>query len=125
MNKAYVDKAKSVVESLKVHGRIQLTTSQIRKFLAGVNALKNKLQICEDKGQVLDDRLPEDIQGDIQALKVKLIYQCGRESKVKLFNEKAGLINEIDAIKDSAEKFHNFAGYVEAIVAYHKYEGGE
>ncbi|WP_027366210.1 type III-A CRISPR-associated protein Csm2 [Desulfotruncus alcoholivorax] len=126
MNKEYVDKAKKVVESLKNdQGKISLTTSQIRKFLAGVNAVKNKLQIYESQGLIREDRLHEDILRDIQALKVKLIYQCGREPKiVKPFAEKAELIKEIDAIKTSVSKFRNFAAYIEAIVAYHKFEGG-
>ncbi|MCR4440867.1 MAG: type III-A CRISPR-associated protein Csm2 [Peptococcaceae bacterium] len=128
MNKEYVDKAKAVVESLKnERGQISLTISQIRKFLAGVNAIKNKLQIYESAGLIQDDRLHEDILGDIQALKVKLIYQCGKKDmkEVKDFEKKAELIKEINAIKTSASRFNNFADYIEAIVAYHKFEGGK
>jgi CRISPR-associated protein Csm2 len=125
MNKEYVDQAQKVVESLKnERGKISLTTSQIRKFLAGVNAIKNKLQIYEADGLIQGDSLHEDILGDIQALKVKLIYQCGREPVVKSFVDKAGLLREIDAIKTSVCKFRDFACYIEAIVAYHKFEGG-
>jgi len=126
MNKEYVDKARDVVESLKNdRGRIGLTTSQIRKFLAGVNAINNKLQVSEAAGKVKDDKMPEDILSDIQALKVKLIYQCGRVPQVKNFEENAGLIKEIDGIGTSVSRFKNFADYIEAIVAYHKFEGGE
>ena len=124
MNKEYVDRAKEVIEYLK-QNHISLTTSQIRKFLAGVNAIKNKLQIYEDSGKIQGDTMHPDLLGDIQALKVRLIYQCGKDQKVvKSFVIKAKLIEEIDAIKTSVSKFRNFADYVEAIVAYHKFEGG-
>lgn len=126
MNKEYVDKAKEVVESLKNdRGRISLTTSQIRKFLAGVNAIENKLQIYEAEGRIGEEGLHEDIMGDIQSLKVKLIYQCGREPRVvKPFVKNARLIEEIDSIGKSVVKFRSFAAYIEAIVAYHRFEGG-
>ncbi|ADG82866.1 type III-A CRISPR-associated protein Csm2 [Thermincola potens] len=125
MSKDYVKRAAEVIKDLKKENGKMVTTSQIRKFLAGVNAIKNKVQIRTFQGEITEGRLPEDIQREIQALKVKLVYQCGREPKVKTFVEKAKLLDGIDAIEGSTKKFLDFAGYVEALVAYHKYEGGE
>ena len=51
-----------------------------------------------------------------------LAYQAGRERAVKPLYEE--LVIEIDKIGESKKKFVEFARYVEAIVAYHKYYGG-
>lgn len=69
---------------------------------------------------------------EIKFLKVKLAYQIGRADSgryranpVKEFADKSGLIGEIDKIGDSLERYENFARYVEALVAFHKFYGGK
>ena len=57
-------------------------------------------------------------------LKVRLIYECGRERMVKKFYEKAGLDEIISGIGSSKKKFISFVRYMEALVAYHLYYGG-
>ena len=96
-----------------------ITTSQIRKFLSAVNYLENKISACEKE-------LPQDIANEIKYLKVKLAYQVGRDSKNaglrNLYNEIEPLISQIGTSK---ENFTKVARYIEAIVAYHKFNGGE
>lgn len=96
-----------------------ITTSQIRKFLSAVNCLENKISSC---GQNLE---PE-IANEIKYLKVKLAYQVGRDNKNKglknLYNEIEPLISQIGTNKYNYTKV---ARYIEAIVAYHKFNGGE
>lgn len=96
-----------------------ITTSQIRKFLSAINCLENKISGCEKE-------LPQDIANEIKYLKVKLAYQVGRNNGnkglKKLYNELEPLISEIDTSKSN---YRNVAKYVEAIVAYHKFYGGE
>ena len=55
---------------------------------------------------------------------MKLIYQSGREPKVKYFIEKAEIMKEIEAIQGSKKRFLEFSNYMEALVAYHKFYGG-
>ena len=100
-----------------------ITTSQIRKFLSAVNCLENKISAC-------DKELPQDVANEIKYLKVKLAYQVGREVKNRdsnqglrnLYNEIEPLISQIGTSK---ENFTKVARYIEAIVAYHKFNGGE
>ena len=69
---------------------------------------------------------------EIKFLKVKLAYQIGRAdagrnkpNPVRDFADKSGLITEIDKIGNSLGKYENFARYVEALVAFHKFYGGK
>ena len=106
--------------------RIDLTTSQIRKFLTAVNRTANKVEIYRSQNPQAKS-LPEDMVGEIQYLQVQLVYQAGRERSVKEFIDKdhANLIARIKAIGNSFEKFEEFCRYVEALVAYHKFYGGK
>lgn len=96
-----------------------ITTSQIRKFLSAVNCLENKISSCEKE-------LSPEIANEIKYLKVKLAYQVGRDNKNaalrNLYNEIEPLISQIGTNKDNYTKV---ARYIEAIVAYHKFNGGE
>lgn len=120
MNKDIVDEAQEIVTKVKR----KITTSQIRRLLSDTNSIKNKLQTMKVKGEIKDDKLSEELKSDIQYLKVRLIYQCGRESQVKMFADTGKLLAKIDAIGDDSRKFMDFADLIEAIVAYHKFEGG-
>ena len=121
----YVDQAQKVMEKLS-HGNM-VTTSQIRKFLTAVNTVSGKVD--QYKNTENGQSLPEELQMQVKFLKVKLAYQIGRaESKrgnpVKDFSDEANLMTRIDGIGNSMEKYENFARYVEALVAFHKYYGG-
>ena len=125
-------KAEAVIKSLiykdnRNHDKIDLTTGQIRKFLTAVNALTSKITIYESQnGQVT--KLPSNLTAEIKYLKVKIAYQAGRDKSrnntVKSFVEKAKLFDEIDKIGDNIQAYENFAHYIEALVAYHKFYGG-
>ena len=123
----YVDEAQRVMEYLSQDSRNMVTTSQIRKFLTAVNTVSEKVDQYRNNGNVV--KLNEDLQMQVKFLKVKLAYQIGRaETKrgnpVKNFAQQAHLMQKIDSIGDSVEKYEQFARYVEALVAFHKFYGG-
>lgn len=98
--------------------KAMITTSQIRKFLTAVNCLENKISSCGQK-------LEPEIANEIKYLKVKLAYQVGRDNSKglrNLYDEIEPLISQIGTSKDNYTKV---ARYIEAIVAYHKFNGGE
>lgn len=95
---------------------IKITTSQIRKFLSGVNLIQNKMN---DEEETLSD----ETVNEIKYLKIKLAYQAGRENKIKVLYD--NLVPEIDNIGNSKKRFLEFSKYIEAIVAYHKFYGGK
>lgn len=91
----------------------KVSKSQLRKFLSAVNSISNKLEV--------QNEYTEDIASETQYLRVKLAYQAGRYDKLKHFA--ANLNNKIKVIS-SKKDYENFAKYVEAIIAYHKFNGG-
>ena len=131
----YVDRADRVIRELSEEASRNrykmVTTSQIRKFLTAVNQINGKIdQFKNGIKTSASDTIPEDLQMEIKFLKVKLAYQIGRagdkrNNPVKDFEDKAELFKEIDGIGDSLERYENFARYVEALVAFHKFYGGE
>lgn len=136
--KDIVKKAEMVIVSLKKN-KMMITTSQIRKFLTAVNILNNKVQTYELKERNKDTSktdifLPDELAFRVKYLKVILAYQTGRIKDKKVGNRytnemrefvKEAELNEfIDAIGNDMKKYKEFAKYIEALVAYHKFYGG-
>lgn len=127
-----MSEAKQIVSKLDKDrgGNILLSTNQIRKFLAGLNGIHNRILAYQGSGKLEGDKLPEEIVDEIQYVKIKLIYQSGRSERgrgvnpIKDFMEKADIEKKMDDIGISKKKFEDFNRFIEAIVAYHKYEGG-
>ena len=92
--------------------KVRLKTSQIRKFLDAVNAIKSK---GKDKDSSFFER-------KTILLKPKLAYEAGRQDAVKPLM--AVLDPCMSKVKDEKD-FFNFHRFVEAIVAYHRYHGGQ
>jgi CRISPR-associated protein Csm2 len=125
-----IGEAERVVEKLERNNRgaIALTTSQLRKFLAAVNSLTNKIKVYKiqsENPEVLSDELA----AEVRYLQVKLVYQIGRETgrelPIKDFENKAQLLDKIKRIGKNTKKYEQFAIYIEALVAYRKFKGGD
>ena len=128
-----VDDAEKAIRALQYKDKfgkpkIDLTTSQIRKFLTAVNVVRNKVDLYKAKNKNTAVLSPELVM-EIKFLKVNLLYQAGRDNSrnkiVKKFIDEARLDKIIDDIGDEPKKFAKFCKYVEALVAYHKYLGGK
>lgn len=102
---------------------IELTTSQIRKFLTAVNSLKNKIDVYKIN-HLNEDVLSDDLVMEVKFLRVNILYQAKREKAVEDFIKKANIEERINEIDNSIAKFNEFYKYVEALVAFHKYYGG-
>ncbi|NLJ57402.1 MAG: type III-A CRISPR-associated protein Csm2 [Tissierellia bacterium] len=119
----YVEQAENVIKSLQVRNKrgqlqIPLTTSKIRNLLSMISEIYNLAAHEPNK------ELSIELQGRIQYLKMRFVYEAGRERTVKDFVEKANILQYIDEIGNSREKFLLFCRYMEALVAYHKFYGG-
>ena len=126
----YVEEAEKVVKKLNrdKRGNIQLTTSKIRNLLTMISSIYNDV-IHTGKEQLDDDFVER-----IQYLKMRFAYEAGRDggnkrqkeiSPVKDLIQKAEIWDVIDQIGRDKEKCIIFCRYMEAIVAYHKYAGGQ
>ncbi len=122
---AEAEKAMRSLQYLDKKGnpKIDVTTSQIRKFLTAVNVVRNRVDLFKAKN-IGVSKLSDELVAEVKFLKVNLLYQAGRERTVKTFMEKTRLDSIIDSIGAESENFVKFTKYVEALVAYHKFLGG-
>ncbi len=118
---AEAEKAMRSLQDMK--GNINVTTSQIRKFLTAVNVVRNKVDVFKAKN-IDASQLSDELVAEVKFLKINLLYQAGRANTVKRFMEAAKLDSFIDSIGAETESFIKFTKYVEALVAYHKFLGG-
>lgn len=122
-----VTEAEKAIKELQYkdrYNKIDVTTSQIRKFLTAVNVVRNKVDLYKAKNKGAE-ALSEELTAEIKFLKVNLLYQAGRTDAVKQFMTVSKLDIIIDGIGDSLARFVKFTKYVEALVAYHKFLGGK
>lgn len=124
-----VEDAEKAIRALQ-YGKsaMDLTTSQIRKFLTAVNVVRNKVDLYKAQNKNVGI-LSAELVMEIKFLKVNLLYQAGRDNSrttiVKKFIDEARLDIIIDDIGNDIKKFAKFCKYVEALVAYHKFLGGK
>ena len=127
----YVKKAEQVIKTLSEktenrRGRViqksMLTTSQIRNLLAVSSDIYN--EIMNDSAEK-GDKLSTELCGRINYLKVRLIYEAGRDTKVRDFVETTEVLRILDSIQGSKKNYLLFSRYMEALVAFHRYYGGK
>lgn len=117
----YVDEAEHVINVLKSgdrNGRLSLTTSKIRNLLSMTAELYTAAQ--QQRGETLS----AEIQGRVQYLRMRVAYEAGRDMTVKIFVEKAELLELLKDIQSDRKKLLLFCRYMEALIAYHRYCGG-
>ena len=85
-----------------------------------------RLEIFWQWFQVLnlsEDKLPQNIVGKINYMRIRFYYEAGREPKVKSLLEKADVFNIIKEIENSKKNYILFSRYMEALVAFRKFYG--
>ena len=85
-----------------------VTTSKIRNLLAMTAAIYNDVIVCTSE----------------KYMKIRFVYEAGREPKVKELVEKASLLEHLEEIGNSRTQYLLFSRYMEALVAYRKFYGG-
>lgn len=120
-NSNYVDIARDVVEKglKRDKGNLNLTTSQIRNIMSLLAEIYKN--VSTNESQVLS----ADLQARIQYFRLKCVYQAGREDSVKDFMIKSNLLDVINLIGDNKNRFISCYHYIEALVAWHKFNGGK
>ena len=97
----------------------QLTTSKLRNILSRISSIYNK------EVKRTEETLAPENQAELQMVRVRIAYECGREEAVRQFVEKSELLNYIKGVGNSRVEFIRFARYMEALVAYHRFFGGK
>lgn len=113
----YVKLAEKAILNLKAKKDRKgvVTTSKIRNLLAMAADIYN--EVINSQSEVLS----EEIKGQINYMKIRFVYESGRETTVKNFVEQAEILAHIDEIGDSREQYILFNRYMEALVAYRKF----
>ena len=125
--KTYVDQAESVLDKLtqKIEKNGKWITPQIVTTSKIRNILSMAADIYDNVLQNKEDQLTDEIVSRIVYLRVRMIYECGREPKVKDFVNAAQLLEYIKMIGDDKKRYVLFYHYLEALVAFHKFKGGK
>lgn len=96
-----------------------VTLSKIRNLLAMTAAIYNEVIMSQS------EKISQEIVGKINYLKIRFVYEAGREPKVRDLVEQAKLLDHIEEIGNSRTQYILFSRYMEALVAYHKFHGGK
>jgi CRISPR-associated protein, csm2 family len=105
-----------------------VTTTKLRNLLAMISDIYNDV-ITQGGTEGNGDKLNADITKRINYLKVKVVYESGRDNSVRKFVDRANISKHLDDVIKSKSKadFILFCRYMEALVAYRKFyfEGDE
>ena len=121
----YVDEAEKTVLRLskKKNSRgftvPMVTTSKLRNLLAMTSDIYNIVLPLQN------DSLSDEIIGRIEYLRIRFVYEAGREPKVKELVEAAHILDIIKEINGSRKNYILFNRYMESIVAFRKFYGGK
>ena len=67
------------------------------------------------------ENLPEELVGRINYLKIRFVYEAGRENSVRNLVEEARILEHLNEVKGSRTQYLLFSRYMEALVAYRKF----
>ena len=99
-----------------------VTTTKLRNLLAMISDIYNDV-VTPGSTEGNSDKLNGDITKRINYLKVKVVYESGREESVKKLVDRANISKHLDDVIKSKSKtdFILFSRYMEALVAYRKF----
>ena len=109
----YVVKAEEIMRECHRY----ITSSKLRNILSMVSDIYNSERIGEDE-------LSEASQNALRMLQIRIVYEYGRnDDKFKSFIRETHILDHLLSVGSSRRKFIDYAHYLEAIVAYHKFYG--
>lgn len=119
-NENFVDKAEQAIESLSREKDYRgkpipiVTTSKIRNLLSMTADIYNEVMLLQE------GPLNERIKERISYLRVRCIYESGRDEAVKVFVKNSALLDILPRIATKKD-YVLFSHYMEALVAWRKY----
>ena len=117
----YVTKAESVIlklsKQVNKQGKVvaMVTNSKIRNLLSMSADIYNQVLDCKD------DKLPQELNGRIEYLRVRYIYEAGREPRVKDLVIQGELLEIMKEIQGSKKNYILYYHYMEALVAFKRF----
>lgn len=98
-----------------------VTTSKLRNILSMTADIYNDVL-------GMNENLSDEINSRIDYLRVRCVYEYGRDDKdrlLKSFMDEAEILTALKEIKGSRSRYILFQRYIEALVAFHKFYGGQ
>ena len=92
-----------------------VTTSKLRNLLAMSADIYN--EVMNEK----EERLNEDICARIEYLRVRFLYEAGREPAVKNLVNESGIMELLKNVNANKKNYILFNRYMEALVAFRKF----
>ena len=117
----YVAKAESDIlklsKQVNKQGKVvaMVTNSKIRNLLSMSADIYNQVLDCKD------DKLPQELNGRIEYLRVRYIYEAGREPRVKDLVIQGELLEIMKEIQGSKKNYILYYHYMEALVAFKRF----
>lgn len=117
----YVAKAESVILKLSKQvdkqGKVvaMVTNSKIRNLLSMSADIYNQVLDCKE------DKLPQELNRRIEYLRVRYIYEAGREPRVKDLVIQGELLEIMKEIQGSKKNYILYYHYMEALVAFKRF----
>ena len=117
----YVAKAESVIlkliKQVNKQGKVvsMVTNSKIINLLSMSADIYNQVLDCKD------DKLPQELNGRIEYLRVRYIYEAGREPRVKDLVIQGELLEIMKEIQGSKKNYILYYHYMEALVAFKRF----
>lgn len=104
--------------ALQLATKDRLKTGQIRNFYSGITRMRT---------EYTTSGYSEKVKQQLVMLKPKLAYAAGRQLAVKatFYPRLRDAVDGVLAANDKDKALENFFMFVESIVAYHKFYGGE
>lgn len=93
----YVKQAEVIRGLPKKKNGFELTTTQLRVLLSLT------AQLFDEAQQSANPTLPRQLKEKVQYLRVRFVYQSGREDAVKTFVRNAKLLEALEGIGDSRD----------------------
>lgn len=125
-NDNYVEYAEEVIDYLLNGGERGILTTHVKRNILTTSQIRNLLSLNSEIYNIVisesGKKLSSNVQSKLQYLKVRMVYDSGRDNKVNDFVMNASLIKHLDEIGDSREKYMLFAKFMEALVAYREFK---
>lgn len=129
-DKNYIDEANEVINVLHRYDKeaygidkgFRLTTSKIRNLLAMSAEILNKVN-AELGKSTPSAQVSSQISKEMGYLRIRTVYECGRDQSVKDFEKLSHLLDCLRDVKTLADA-ERFCHYMEALVAFHRFMDG-
>lgn len=110
----YVDEAERVIRRISSSRNI-ITITKLRNLFSMASEISSMEKL--NSGETL----LEESKAQMIIMRIRMVYEAGREESVKTFLREAKLLEYLKSIGESRRKMLAYAQYMEALVAYYRF----